>query len=135
MKPSNEPNVIAILDTLPECKVVLDALEDPIVPRPQIGPGIDELVGSVGMRFRWQTQYEPRPPFASSYIELEWKDQPEFRVEVQDIAFVKKAAENVINEKRFLNRAFNVVTHRKHAAETILRFMSSNAALIQDKSV
>lgn len=122
MRPSKEFNVHAVLDTLPECKVVLDALEDSTVPNPSVGPTAGEFLNSTGVRFRQQTQYEPRPPHASAYVELQWLPKPEFKVEEQDVEFVKDAARRTLEQRGTILRVFNCATRRTQAARTILNF-------------
>lgn len=125
MRPSDEQGVVAIIDTLPECKVVLDALEDPNVPKTPSGPTFEDFANSTSVRFRQQTQYEPRPPHASAYVELTWKNNPEFRIETKDIDFVMQAAVRVLNQKRLSEKAFNLATKRTQAAQTILKTLGS----------
>lgn len=120
MRPSSEQGIAAVLDTLPECKVVLDALDDNSYPKDPTGPTIDDFINSTGVRFRQQTQYEPRPPHASAYIELAWKVNPEFKIELRDVDYVKLAAQRILNQKRLTERAFNFATKRTLAARTII---------------
>jgi hypothetical protein len=122
MRPSNEAGVVAVIDTLPECKVVLDALDDPEFPQTHMGPEFEDFANSLGVRFRRQTMHEPRPPTADAYVEPVFYSFPEFIVRLEDEEFVKSAATRVLEERSLSRKLFNHISKRTAAAQTIIRF-------------
>jgi hypothetical protein len=122
MRPSSETGVIALLDTLFECKVVLDALNDSGFPQTPMGPEFEDFANSLGVRFRRQTMYEPRPPAADAYVEPVFNSIPEFRVKPEDVDFIKSAALRVLDEKDLKRKLYYDMTRRTAAAQTMIRF-------------
>lgn len=100
------------MDTLPECKVILDAIEDPSFAKQS--KSRDHL-GSAEIRFRHATQ-----------ADLGWRERPEFPVRAYDIEFVMAAAERVIEEKNFFCLVTNIVTGRRKAAKNMLSFLETD---------
>lgn len=125
MRPSDKPNEIAVLDTLNECRVVLDALEDSDIPHPAIGPSDDDFANSLGVRFRRQAMHEPRPPAADAFVEDVFNLKPEFNVLRDDAHFVIKAAERVLAQKEVSSRVFNRLTGRTKAAKEMIRVLAA----------
>jgi hypothetical protein len=125
MRPSEEPASLFILDEKPELELVLDFLEDPTTEKPPVGPGIDDFVISTGYRFRTQTQYELPPTTATDSGTDKWKENAEFRVEADDLEFVKRAALRVLNQKGMAYRFYNRLSRRDTAARHILEHIAS----------
>lgn len=125
MKPTKNSNEIVILDALPECKVVLDALEDPDFPHPPTGPTDDDFANSLGVRFRRQSMHEPRPPATDAYVEDVFNSTPEFNVLRSDSYFIIKAAERILSQKSISERAFNRLTGRTKAAKEMIRVLAA----------
>lgn len=125
MRPSQEQGVVAVLDTQAECSVVLAALEDTTIPKPFMGPSTEDFKNSTAVRFRKQTQFEPRPPHASAYVEPIWKARPEFNIEIQDVDFVKQAAVRILEQRKLSQRLLNLVTKRTKAAKNIIKTLES----------
>jgi hypothetical protein len=115
MRPSKEANVAAILDTVPECRVILDALEDPDFTKPHLSVVEGGLANTLDVRFRQQTMYE-YPPMSG---EMVFYEDPKFRVRGQDIDFVQRAAQRVIEQKGLATSLINRATGRRKAARTI----------------
>lgn len=129
MRPSENPEVIVILDKLPECKVVHDALSfsalKDVIPSPQSLWDSD----SFGVRFHSQTR---QTDFASPATDYEgrpvaqadtWQNNPEFKVKEEDRLIVRKAAQYILdlNNVHIFDRAFNRLTGRTKAAKQILK--------------
>ena len=125
MKPSKNPNEATILDTLPECKVVLDALNDPDFPQPPTGPTDDDLENSFGNRFRRQTMHERQPYAADAIADDELNPNPRFTVLRDDAHYVLKAAERVLGQKSLVEEVINRRTGRTKAAKEIIRVLAA----------
>lgn len=124
MRESNQPDVVFILDTLPECSIVLSELEHPsrrwsegesLLPSP-------EFLKSIHYRFRRETQREPYMEVVDggpAFQELEWRDNPEFRVRAEDVDIVSAAAGRVLQERNLLRKAANKLSGKQKAARNI----------------
>ena len=127
---SENPNIVAVLDTLPECKIILDALEDPSFQKPILNnEGANSFADTMGVRFRLQarrTEYHntntAEPP-GFSYNDS-WQTEPQFRVRRDDVVFVIAAAERTLNESKITERAFNYFTKRTKAAKIIVAMLA-----------
>ena len=125
MRPSSEQNVALVLDTLPECKIVLDALEV----RGALAAKLDELnygrenVADLAHRFRNEArtvEYVPSDTIKPGMVEWpSWKKKPEFKVLQNDVLFVSLAVQRVLGERSMPTKVFNRVTGRTKAAKTI----------------
>lgn len=125
MRPSNETGVVAVLDTLPECKVVLDAMYDREFMQANQQPDAP-IRDRTAFRFRMQTRHEIPPMTADTSAETTWKPSPEFKIETQDVAFIAQAAHRTLHTKNSLDRLVNRCTRRTAAAKTILRTLSTD---------
>ncbi len=126
MRPSNNPDVVGVLDTLQECKVVLDAIDDPNFQQPDTDTSIEALTSSTGFRFLKKTMRLPREGNIDNFTERQFIPDPEFAIEAQDVDFIKSAAERILNQKNILDRVINRATKRTKAAKTILKFFESD---------
>jgi hypothetical protein len=127
MRPGDKSEVVAILDTLPECKVVHDALEDPAVMKLLPTPSLEEFSNSTGVRFRQQTRQLDYPAGIGMYgmptpgIDT-WARNPEFKIQYEDLEFVIDAAQRLLKQRNPVDRLLNRITHRTSAAKTILKY-------------
>lgn len=131
MRPSNRnnSNTVFVLDTLPECKVVLDFLEDSTAIKPVYqDESLAAFADSTGIRFRQQTQnvdfYNTGgdPPGFSHNDS--WQPNPEFKIRSDDVSFVKAAAERVLNQRKLSDKVYNKLTRRTQAARTIVTMLA-----------
>jgi hypothetical protein len=120
MRESQEPDIVVILDSRPELEVIEDALNDRAYQSNKEGLTFDEWKDSTGVRFRLETQYEPRPPAADAYVELEWQSDAEFRVQNQDVEFVLAAAKRMLNQRRLFKKGFGSQRRKIEAARAIV---------------
>jgi len=93
MRPSKDAEVIVVLDTLPECQVVMRAIENRAFMRVHQQENLRE-------RFRSETQHEPViVPNAemAGTLDLEWNPEPEFKVRREDVTFIIDAAQFVLS--------------------------------------
>lgn len=121
MRPSNETGFVAILDTLAECKIVQAAIDDHTIPNPPFGATLKDLMDGTVWRFRIQAQHNARPPVAGERHQLAWNANPEFRIEPQDVAFVRLAAEHALTQKTLAERIFKLPSKQRRAAHRILQ--------------
>jgi hypothetical protein len=138
MRPSTDRETaegsVFVLDTLPECRVVYDALREQIATEDvyQLNSDINELTS----RFKDQTRTASLSMIAnnqkhsSSSIEDEWRieqdfENPRFQVREADTAFVLFAAHRILNQREVNKRLFNLVTRRTKAAHDIVFILSN----------
>lgn len=130
MRPSEKPGVIAVLDSLAECKVVNDAFDDPAFaqkPNPQqtAKEAYEEMRSS--MRHRFHTQAMHLPLGDAYATECNFVADPEFDIvrDYGDAYFVLSAAERIVSQKSLPDKAFNLLTGRTKAAKNIIKFLTS----------
>ena len=127
MKPSSEKGVVAVLSTLPECKVVNDYLNsrDYLASLGESSPVFQtEYLNSTADRFRVQTQHLPNVGIL--FGGLDWNAQPEFNILPQDVEIIKNAAFIVLKGRNPLSNLYNAATGRSKAARVILQTLRAS---------
>lgn len=120
MRESDNPEVLVVLDTLAECKVVRDALTEITADDFQCGSQLEEL----RIRFQDQTRTIVDWPMYDSpgfFFDETWKEQPEFEVMPEDASFVLKASQKTLETSGISDRFLNRLTGRTQAAKQIFR--------------
>lgn len=119
MRASPEDGETVILEGVPECRVVLEALLDPAF----------EAADDFRQRFLDRTILAVVYPVGVNdppkYI---WEDEPEFSVSAEDLPQVKAAAQRIIDRghTHHVNHTFDLITGRGKAAQAILDLPSAD---------
>jgi len=130
MRESDNPDVVGVLDTLDECKIIEDALSEPATIQDNLEKSeltTEEWLQTLGVRFRLQTQYDIGGVTAdgSPFMDVRFKPSPEFAVLPQDVDFVFNAARKVIERNYIREKLLKITPKRKKAARGIINFLTN----------
>ncbi len=122
----SEKGVVLVLDTLPECQVLLNTLEARQSLFAVSDTNSADSVYDTRMRFEEQTYHLPLRTSSEKHVAMENSEyimgrNPEFKVEPQDIEVVMLAAQRVLDERRISVKMRNRLAGRTKAAKAIVK--------------
>lgn len=118
MRPGREWVEVAVLDRRQELEVILTETD-----QTNSSQSYREFINRFYEETRWSDHalYQ----MGQFYSGPLWMPEASFGVRLDEIDFVKEAAERVLEEKSIVKRAFNFVKGRTNAAKTILDFFEA----------
>lgn len=117
--------VVLVLDTIEDCKVIYDALSDPLITlgNPNLSFDYQDKT-TLAYRFRDQARID-RSIMAQTGRSIGvpiyegWKQSPRFEVLEDDLGLVLVAAKRLLTQRKVADQLFNRLTGRTGAAKKI----------------
>lgn len=122
MKPGETPEIVAVLDSEAECRILEEYFDSrEFMQRNMAGKedSTETPTGSIVVRFIDASQMSDSSGF------LIYKENPEFEVRLEDETLVRAAAKKVLRERNPIDKLLTPWNKRLRATKTIKQFLDS----------